>query len=125
MSSQHIHAHAVEHSHANHGSLKSYIVGFILSIVLTAMSFGCVMSGAVPHHLILPGIMVLCVAQVLVQLIFFLHLSAKPGQRVNLSIGVFTLLIIAIVVVGSLWVLHNMNVNMMHPVPTMSSDSLG
>jgi cytochrome o ubiquinol oxidase subunit IV len=125
MSSRHAHAHAADHQHASHGSLKSYIVGFILSIILTAMSFGCVMSGAVPHDFILPGIMVLCVAQVLVQLIFFLHLSAKPGQRDNLSIGVFTLLIIAIVVVGSLWVLHNMNVNMMHPVPTISSDSLG
>jgi len=125
MSSQHTHAHAVEHPHASHGSLKSYIVGFALSIILTALSFGCVMSGAVPHDLILPGIMVLCVAQVLVQLVFFLHLSAKPGQRDNLSIGIFTLLIIAIVVVGSLWVLHNMNVNMMHTVPTMPSSSIG
>jgi cytochrome o ubiquinol oxidase subunit IV len=124
MSSQHVDAHA-EHSHANHGSLKSYIIGFVLSIVLTAMSFGCVMSGAVPHDLIMPGIMVLCVAQVLVQLIFFLHLSAKPGQSENLSIGVFTLLIIAIVVVGSLWVLHNMNVYMMHPVMSTSSSSIG
>lgn len=125
MSSQHTHAHAAEHRHASHGSLKSYIAGFALSIILTFLSFGCVMSGAVPHDLILPGIMVLCVAQVLVQLVFFLHLSAKPGQRDNLSIGIFTLLIIAIVVVGSLWVLHNMNVNMMHPVPAMSSSSIG
>jgi cytochrome o ubiquinol oxidase subunit IV len=125
MSSQHTHAHVAGHQHANHGSLKSYIVGFVLSIILTALSFGCVMSGAVPHDLILPGIMVFCVAQVLVQLVFFLHLSAKPGQRDNLSIGVFTLLIIAIVIVGSLWVLHNMNVNMMHPVPMMPSSSIG
>lgn len=125
MSSQHSHASGADHKHANHGSLKSYIVGFILSIVLTLLSFGCVMSGAVPHDLILPGIVVFCVAQVLVQLVFFLHLSAAPGQRDNLSIGVFTVLIIAIVVVGSLWVLHNMNVNMMHPAPAMSLDSGG
>jgi cytochrome o ubiquinol oxidase operon protein cyoD len=125
MSNEHTHSHAMEHQHASHGSLKSYIVGFALSIVLTFLSFGCVMSGAVPHDLILPGIVVFCVAQVLVQLVFFLHLSAKPGQRDNLSIGVFTLLIIAIVVVGSLWVLHNMNVSMMHPVQTMSLSNAG
>jgi cytochrome o ubiquinol oxidase subunit IV len=125
MSTHHSHAHGAEHQHANHGSLKSYIVGFALSIILTLMSFGCVMSGAVPHDLIMPGIMVLCVAQVLVQLMFFLHLSAKPGQRDNLSIGVFTLLIIAIVVVGSLWVMHNMNLYMMHPVSQSMSSSIG
>jgi cytochrome o ubiquinol oxidase operon protein cyoD len=69
--------------------------------------------------------MVLCVAQVLVQLMFFLHLSAKPGQRDNLSIGVFTLLIIAIIVVGSLWVMHNMNLYMMHPSTQSMSSSIG
>jgi cytochrome o ubiquinol oxidase subunit IV len=125
MSNHHDHAHGADHSHANHGSLKSYIVGFALSIILTLMSFGCVMSGAVPHNLVMPGIMVLCVAQVLVQLVFFLHLSAKPGQRDNLSIGVFTVLIIAIVVVGSLWVMHNMNEYMMHPAMQSMSSSIG
>jgi cytochrome o ubiquinol oxidase operon protein cyoD len=124
MSAHHSHAHGVEH-HAGHGTLKSYIVGFALSIILTLMSFGCVMSGAVPHHLVMPGIMALCVAQVLVQLVFFLHLSARPGQRDNLSIGIFTLLIIAIIVVGSIWVMHNMNLYMMHPAAQSMSSSIG
>jgi cytochrome o ubiquinol oxidase subunit IV len=125
MSAHHSHTQAADHSHANHGTLKSYIVGFALSIILTFMSFGCVMSGAVPHDLVVPGIMVLCVAQVLVQLVFFLHLSAKPGQSDNLQIGVFTVLIIAIIVVGSLWVMHNMNEYMMHPVSQSMSSSIG
>jgi cytochrome o ubiquinol oxidase subunit IV len=125
MSTHHDHAHGADPQHASHGNLKSYIVGFALSIILTLMSFGCVMSGAVPHNLVMPGIMVLCVAQVLVQLVFFLHLSAKPGQRDNLSIGVFTVLIIAIVVVGSLWVMHNMNEYMMHPAMQSMSSSIG
>jgi cytochrome o ubiquinol oxidase operon protein cyoD len=122
MSSQHGHS-AHEHS-AAHGSLKSYVVGFALSLILTLLSFGCVMSGAVPQHLVVPGIVVFCVAQLLVQLAFFLHLSVAPGQRDNLSIGVFTLLIIAIVVVGSLWVMHNMNLYMMQPA-LHSSSSIG
>jgi len=123
MSSQHGHSHA--HAHSAHGSLKSYIVGFALSLILTVLSFGCVMSGAVPQHLVVPGIVVFCVAQLLVQLVFFLHMSAAPGQRDNLSIGVFSLLIIAIVVVGSLWVMHNMNMYMMHPAMPSTSSSIG
>jgi cytochrome o ubiquinol oxidase operon protein cyoD len=123
MSSQHGHSNA--HAHNAHGSLKTYVVGFALSLVLTLLSFGCVRSGAVPQHLVVPGIVVFCVAQLLVQLVFFLHMSAAPGQRDNLSIGVFTLLIIAIVVVGSLWVMHNMNLYMMHPVTQSMSSSIG
>ncbi|GAB2578521.1 cytochrome o ubiquinol oxidase subunit IV [Dyella jejuensis] len=121
MSSQHGHAQ-VAHKHDAHGSLKSYLLGFALSLILTFLSFGCVMSGAVPQHLVVPGIVLFCVVQLLVQLVFFLHMGTAPEQRENLTIGVFTILIIAIVVVGSLWVLHNMNVNMMHPLPLSGAD---
>ncbi|MGC1549837.1 MAG: cytochrome o ubiquinol oxidase subunit IV [Rhodanobacter sp.] len=122
MSSHHDHSAHASNSHSSaHGSLKSYLVGFALSIVLTLLSFGCVMSGAVPHEWIVPGIVVFCIAQVLVQLAFFMHIGTSPEQRENFTIMVFTLLIIAIVVVGSLWVLHNMNVNMMHPMSSMPS----
>jgi cytochrome o ubiquinol oxidase operon protein cyoD len=121
MSSHHDHSAGASNNHSAHGSLKSYIVGFVLSIVLTLLSFGCVMTGMVPHEWIVPGIVVFCIAQVLVQLAFFMHIGTSPEQRENFSIMVFTLLIIAIVVVGSLWVLHNMNVNMMHPMSSMSS----
>jgi len=107
----------VSHEHdEGHGSLKSYIVGFGLSVLLTLASFGTVMSGVVPHHLMLPGIVIFAVVQLLVQLVFFLHMGTSPGKQGNLAIMLFTLLILAIVVVGSLWVLHNMNANMMHPM---------
>lgn len=110
-----------DHGHGDaHGSLKSYVVGFGLSVLLTLASFGTVMSGAVPHHLMMPGIVVFAVAQLLVQLVFFLHMGTSPGKRGNLAIMLFTVLILAIVVIGSLWVMHNMNANMMHPpVPQM------
>ena len=120
MSGNH-HSHDAHHgaAHADHGSTKSYLTGFILSVVLTLASFGVVMSGKVPHDLMMPGIVVFGVAQLVVQLVYFLHMSTSPSQRGNLSIMLFTLLILAIVVVGSLWVLHNMNVNMMHPTSQM------
>lgn len=123
MSSQHGHS-AAAHKHDGHGSLKSYLIGFALSLILTLLSFGCVMSRAVPHNLVVPGIVVFCVIQLLVQLGFFLHMGISPEKRENLSIGVFTVLIIAIVVVGCLWVLHNMNENMI-PVMQSMSGSVG
>jgi len=115
------HSHDAHHdaAHADHGSTKSYVTGFILSVVLTLASFGVVMSGKVPHDLMMPGIVVFGVAQLVVQLVYFLHMGTSPSQRGNLAIMLFTLLILAIVVVGSLWVLHNMNVNMMHPTSQM------
>ncbi len=107
------HAHEQAAHGGKHGTLSSYLVGFGLSLVLTLLSFGCVMTGMVPHHLIVPGLMVFCVAQVLVQLGFFLHMGIAPEQRENLMVAACALLFIAIVVIGSLWVLHNMNVYMM------------
>jgi cytochrome o ubiquinol oxidase operon protein cyoD len=116
------HSHDTAHhdaAHADHGSTKSYLIGFALSVLLTLASFGVVMSGLVPHDLMMPGIIVFGVAQLVVQLVCFLDMGTSPSQRGNLAIMLFTLLILAIVVVGSQWVLHNMNVNMMHPTSKM------
>jgi cytochrome o ubiquinol oxidase operon protein cyoD len=98
---------------ASHGSLTSYILGFGLSLALTVLSFGAVMSGLISHGMILGVITVLAIAQLLVQLFFFLHLGAAPEQRNNTVVFVLTLLIIVTVVSGSLWVMHNADVNMM------------
>lgn len=119
MSANHSSHDAHHDAHADHGSTKSYLIGFVLSVLLTLASFGVVMSGKVPHDLMMPGIVVFGVAQLIVQLVCFLHMGTSPSQRANLAIMLFTILILAIVVVGSLWVLHNMNVNMMHPTSQM------
>jgi cytochrome o ubiquinol oxidase operon protein cyoD len=84
-----------------------------LSLGLTALSFGVVMSGLVPGDMILPAITALAVVQLLVQLVLFLHLGTAPEQRNNTTIFILTILLIATVVGGSLWVIHNANVNMM------------
>ncbi|NLS06129.1 cytochrome o ubiquinol oxidase subunit IV [Rhizobium sp. P32RR-XVIII] len=100
-------------SGASHASLKSYVIGFVLSLLLTGLSFGAVMSGLVPGDAILPAITVLAVVQLIVQLVFFLHLGTSPEQRNNTTIFLLTIMLIAIIVSGSLWVIHNANVNMM------------
>lgn len=119
MSSVHHQTETAPHG-GSHGSVKSYVVGFLLSLVLTAGSFWAVQGGVVPHGMMLPAIVVLAVVQLLVQLVFFLHMGTAEDQRHNVAIFIFTMVIIAIVVCGSLWVLHNMNANMMHPMDLMS-----
>ena len=111
MSGAHVSSHAAHG--ASHGTLKSYVVGFILSLGLTALSFGAVMTGVLPRDMILPAITLLAVVQLLVQLLCFLHLGTAPEQRNNTVIFLLTTLLIATVVAGSLWVMHNANVNMM------------
>jgi len=117
MSNAHDSTHATGGSH---GSVKSYIIGFILSLVLTILSFGAVMSGMVPPSMMLTAIVLLCIAQLVVQLIFFLHMGTSPDERNNTVIFLCTVVLIFIVVGGSLWVMHNANVNMM---PTSMSSN--
>ena len=66
------HSAAAAHGHddhaADHGTLKSYITGFVLSLLLTFGSFGLVMHGALSHTVTIIGVVALCVLQLLVQL---------------------------------------------------------
>jgi cytochrome o ubiquinol oxidase operon protein cyoD len=111
MSNTHASAHSA--GNASHGTRTSYTIGFVLSLVLTVLSFGTVMGGFLPQSAMLTGIVIFGVAQLLVQLAFFLHMGTAPDQRSNLAIFLFTGLIITIVVGGSLWVMHNADINMM------------
>jgi len=97
----------------HHGNLTGYVIGLGVSLVLTLASFGTVMSGRVPHGAAMVLLVLLCVAQLLAQLVFFLHLGSAPDQRANTGIFACTALLIAIIVAGSLWVTHNANANMM------------
>ena len=98
---------------ASHGSVKSYLIGFVLAVVLTVIPFNLVMDHTLPPSTMLIAILALAVVQIVVHLIYFLHLDSSSEQRWNVMAFVFTLLILFIVLAGSLWVMHNMNANMM------------
>jgi cytochrome o ubiquinol oxidase subunit IV len=105
-------SHSAGHDDA-HGSLKSYMIGTVLSLLLTLASFGVVMFHLVPPGMGLAAIVVLCVAQLVVQLVYFLHIGLARSQRANTGIFVCTAFLIAVIVGLSLWVMHNANINMM------------
>lgn len=91
--------------------LKSYVVGFVLSLILTVNAFVLVMSRAFEGASLVFAIIALAMAQLIVQLLFFLHLG--KGSRWNTIVFLFMLLTVIIVVAGSLWIMNNLNYNMM------------
>ena len=107
---QHAHADA---SGASHGTLKSYLTGFVLSIILTVIPFGLVMSGALPAGWILVGIFLAAIVQILVHMHYFLHLDTSSEQRWNVMAMAYTVLIIATLVGGSIWIMYNTRIRMM------------
>ncbi|WP_223672527.1 cytochrome o ubiquinol oxidase subunit IV [Proteus terrae] len=100
-------------SGASHGSMKSYLIGFILSIILTVIPFWMVMEGTATPATILWTVVGMAVVQIVVHLVCFLHMNTSSEERWNVVAFLFTLLIIGIVVVGSLWIMYNLNINMM------------
>ncbi|CAM2137895.1 MULTISPECIES: cytochrome o ubiquinol oxidase subunit IV [Paraburkholderia] len=95
-----------------HGSLSSYATGFILSVLLTAGAFGIVLHGSLDASTALIAIAVLAFVQVVVHLVFFLHLNSS-GQGWNVLSLAYTVLAAAFLIFGTIWVMHNVSMNMM------------
>ena len=104
---------AHEHEYG-HGTLKSYIVGFILSILLTVVPYFIVVNHLFTNGIIIAAVVILAVLQLLVQLIFFLHLNTESKPRWNLTAFVFSTLIVAILVAGTMWIMYHLDYNMAH-----------
>ena len=104
--------------HQPQGTLRSYIIGFVLSLIFTLGAYGSVVSfqsGSTIFTQELVVAIVLCFAllQLLVQLIFFLHLGKESNPKWNLGIFISTIAIVLIVVIGSIWIMTHLNYNMM------------
>ena len=109
----HGHGHD-SHGDHNHGSLKSYAIGFILSVILTAIPFWLVMNKVLDNPAT-TGFVILGFAavQIVVHMIYFLHMNAKVEGGWSMLAMLFTLILVVIVLSGSIWVMYHMNQNMM------------
>jgi cytochrome o ubiquinol oxidase operon protein cyoD len=94
-------------------SAKPYLIGLVLALILTAIPFGLVATGTLPHGTVLVIIAVFAVIQILVHLRFFLHigLSSTPGE--NLVAMAFAAVILFLMVGGSLWIMFDLYWRMM------------
>jgi cytochrome o ubiquinol oxidase operon protein cyoD len=111
--------HADQHGHGDvpHVSLKDYATGFVLSVVLTAIPFWLVMSGVLGDKTLTALIVAtFAVVQVVVQMVFFLHMNTRSEGGWNFLALMFTVILVGIVLSGSLWVMYHLNHNMM-PMP--------
>ena len=103
----------IDSTGVSRGSLKSYLTGFVLSLILTAMPFALVMSGAWSSSAALAGIFSAGIVQILVHLYYFLHLDTSSAARWNVLAMIFTVLIMVLFVGGTLWIMSSLNYRMM------------
>ena len=106
-------SHEIEMPHA---SLRDYLIGFALSVVLTAIPFWLVMTMPLSAGATAAIIMGFAMAQIVVHMVFFLHMTPKAEGGWSLISLVFTIIVLGIALAGSLWVMHHLNTNMM-PMP--------
>jgi cytochrome o ubiquinol oxidase subunit IV len=95
------------------GTLTSYLTGFVLALILTAIPFSFVMSGAFSPAATIFAIFGAGVVQIVVHLHYFLHLDTSSAARWNVLALLFTLLILTLFVGGSLWIMWTLNYRMM------------
>lgn len=92
---------------------KPYLIGIVLALILTAIPFGIVATGALERQTALIVIAVFAIIQILVHLRFFLHIDFKSTPRENLVALAFAAVLICIMVGGSLWIMFDLYHRMM------------
>ena len=107
-------AHGGHPPHGAQGTFRSYMTGFVLSVILTAIPFWLVM-GNVLDDTLLTGIVIMALAamQIVVHMVYFLHMNTKSEGGWTFVALVFTLTLVVVTLVGSIWVMYHLNTNMM------------
>ncbi|MGL4685637.1 MAG: cytochrome o ubiquinol oxidase subunit IV [Commensalibacter sp.] len=96
-----------------HGTVTSYIVGFILSVVLTVAAFYIVMNHSLSPEATGGVLGILAVIQIFVQVVFFLHVSAAPEKRWDLITLLSAAFVVIVICFGTLFVMSNASYHMM------------
>ena len=109
----------MSNAHSSHGegdfgaSVKSYLVGFVLSVILAGIPFWSVMTHSFDHTTTLWIVVAAAIVQIVVHLKYFLHLDFSKEGRINTFSFLFTALIIVMVVGLSVWIIYAANELMM------------
>jgi cytochrome o ubiquinol oxidase operon protein cyoD len=100
--------------------MRDYVTGFILSVILTAIPFWLVMARPLEAGVTAALIVAFAVVQVIVHMVYFLHMSPKSDDGWTLTSLIFTVIVVVIMLAGSMWVMHHLNTNMMPTSHDMS-----
>ena len=116
-------AHAAHTEHAvhdddigYHATIRGYVTGFALSVVLTAIPVWLVMAKVLPSQWTGAVILAFAAVQMVVHMVYFLHLNAKVEGGWSMLALLFTAALVVIMLAGSIWVMYHLNTNMM-PMP--------
>ena len=113
--------HPTGHSHtdphhadgAPHGTLRDYVTGFALSAILTAIPFWLVMAQPLDTGVTAALVVAFAMVQVVVHMVYFLHMSPKSDAGWTMVSLVFTIIVLVIAIAGTIWVMYNMDWYMM------------
>jgi len=108
-----VEATAAEEQTSEPSSVLVYTIGLFLAALLTGTSFWATNSSLLWGPGIPLGLAALAIAQMGVHLVFFLHVTTGPDNTNNVLALAFGVLIVALIMAGSLWIMSNMNANMM------------
>ncbi|KAA2317196.1 cytochrome o ubiquinol oxidase subunit IV [Pseudooceanicola sediminis] len=108
-----------DHSTHSHGNMNQLMTGFVLAAILTVIPFGIILGEPDISRMLKIGIIMgFGALQIIVHLVYFLHVNRSSEGGWTIAATLFAVIILVIVLAGSLWVMHNMNENMM-PMPDM------
>lgn len=93
--------------------VRGYLIGLVLAALLTVGSFWAAGSNVIYGPAIPVALVALAVAQMGVHLVFFLHVTSGPDNTNNVLALAFGVLIVALVLVGSLWIMAHLHANLM------------
>ena len=100
------------------GGIRSYAIGLVAAAILTAASFALVQFDIVWGPAVPAALVALAIGQMGVHLVFFLHITTGPDNSNNVLALLFGVLIVALVLLGSIWIMGHLNHNLMGPMAT-------
>ena len=103
------------HGEEGAGGVLAYTVGLGLAALLTVVSFTLPTLNWFWAPSLPVALAVLAIAQMGVHLVFFLHLTSGPDNLNNVLALAFGVLIVFLIITGSLWIMYEMNFNMVGP----------
>ncbi|MDB5892585.1 MAG: cytochrome o ubiquinol oxidase subunit [Rhodoferax sp.] len=112
------HDHGHGHDDGPHSTFKGYMTGFVLAVILTVIPFWLVM-GKVFEKPSTTALVILALAavQIVVHMIYFLHMDTKVEAGWSMLALIFTIVLVVITLSGSIWVMYHLNANMMPMSP--------
>ncbi len=90
-----------------------YTIGLVLAVGLTCASFYLAGAHLVWGPAVPVALVALAVGQIGVHLVFFIHLTSAPDNQNNTLALAFGVLIVALVIGGSVWIMQHLNHNML------------